>query len=75
MHQARKCDRAHGDMHGVTAHEGHGGLTWLVLEFQLDFLLLELLVLVLVVLRTRTWPENRWALCSYRKAQACTMIA
>jgi hypothetical protein len=46
-----------------------------VLEFELDFLLLELLVLVLVVLRTRTWPENRWALCSYRKAQACTMIA
>ena len=49
------------------------GLTWLVLEFQLDLALL--VMLVLVVLRTRTWPGTRWALCSYRKAQACTKIA
>ncbi len=48
------------------------GLTWLVLELQLDCLRL---LLVLVVLRTRTWPETRWALCSHRKALACTKIA
>ena len=52
------------------------GLTWLVLEFELELLLKHLLlVLVLDFLRTRTWPENRWALCSYRKVQACTKIA